>query len=401
MDFDTVINRRGTGSIKWDSLHEAPGKPDVIPLWVADMDFASPPEMVTKIQERAAHPIYGYMADPPGFFEALRDWYRGQYGVDLEPESLLSGPGTVPSMGILVRTFSEPGDSILVPTPVYYPFYTAVESNGRRILEVPLTLNGNGRLEFSADRVEAVLSGAREKGIRVPMLMFCSPHNPGGTVWKKDELESILALAKKYDMVAACDEIHGDFVHTPGGFVSMADFPEFADRVVVFSGANKTFNLGGLHVSHFVARDENLRERIREGLKAAGHSVANIFSVIAVENAYRYGAPWLAELKPYLLGNIDAAVEKINREIPGVRAYRPEGTYLIWADASELVSAAGYAGDMELCAALEEEGRVKFTQGSLFGAGGRGFIRINTACPRSLLMEGLDRLNAWASARMG
>jgi cystathionine beta-lyase len=264
--------------------------------------------------------------------------------------------------------------------------------NGRIPVEVPMILDGNGRYRFSEDLLEQGLAAVRREGRRVPLILFSSPHNPGGAVWDQEELEMLSAFARKEGMILVSDEIHGDFVFPPKTFVSAAAFPDYADRMVILSGANKTFNLGGLQGSHFIVRDSGLRRKLKEELRAMAFSAPNLFFLSAVEAAYREGGPWLAELKVYLRDNMAAAVSGLNQGIPGLRACLPEGTYLIWADVSAPIRRLGLRDDQELARRLELQGRVKVSPGSSFGAPGAGFIRINAACPRSQLMEGIARI---------
>jgi cystathionine beta-lyase len=397
--FDEYINRKGSGAVKWDDPRRKEGQEEIIPLWVADMDFASPPEVVEALRARAAHPVYGYTGVADSYLRTLRDWYHNHYRVLPDTGDFLIGPGTVPSLGIAVRGFTAPGDGVLIFTPVYHPFFDMIRRNGRKTVEAPMVLNEQGRYGFSREIAEKALVSARDQGVRVPLALFCSPHNPGGSVWKRTEMEDLLRFAAEWNMIIAADEIHGDFVFPPKTFTSLAAFPEYADRAVVISGANKSFNLGGLHVSHFLVRDENLKNTLSAGLRAQAFHQGDIFSMIAVETAYQRGAPWLAALKTYIRDNIEEGVRKVNAEVPGVRAYIPEGTYLIWADASGLIARRGLRDDTELVLRLEGEGRVKFTPGSAFGREGQDFLRINTACPRSQLLEGLDRLKIWAKSQ--
>jgi cystathionine beta-lyase len=396
--FDEYIDRKGSGAVKWDDPGRDEGQAELIPLWVADMDFSSPPEVVKALQARAAHPVYGYTGAADGYLETLRDWYRDHYHVPSDTGDFLIGPGTVPSLGIAVRGFTSPGDGVLIFTPVYHPFFDMIRRNGRKTVEAPMVLNEQGRYGFSREAAEQALDAARDRGIRVPLALFCSPHNPGGSVWEKRELEDLLRFTAERNIITAADEIHGDFVFPPKTFTSLGAFPEYADRIVVISGANKSFNLGGLHVSHFLVRDEKLKTVLSAGLRALAFHHGDIFSMLAAETAYRTGAPWLAALKTYLRDNIEEGVRGINAEVPGVRAYVPEGTYLIWADASGLIARLSLRDDAELVLRLEREGRVKFTPGSAFGREGQGFLRINAACPRSQLLEGIDRLKTWAKA---
>jgi cystathionine beta-lyase len=396
MDFDRVIDRRGTCAEKWERINRDGGAEEVIPLWVADMDFPAPPELAGALRERADHPVYGYTTLSRDFFETLADWYRTQYRLDLNQDSFISGPGTVASLGIAIRALTENGDGVLLFTPVYKPFSDMIRANGRKEVEVPLVLNG-GRYEIDFEALERTLATAKGEGRRIPLALFCSPHNPGGTVWERGELEKFLALARQFGVTVVSDEIHGDFVYPPKRFVSMAALPEYACRAAVVSSATKSFNLGGLRMSHFVTGDGKLAAALKAGVRAWGYDL-NIFSMIAAETAYRSCGPWLEALKPYIRDTIDEGVRAVNAGIPGVRAYKPEGTYLIWADASALIAAAGLRDDLELASRLEREGRVKVTPGSAFGPRGRGFLRLNAACPRSQFMEGINRFLRWAAS---
>jgi cystathionine beta-lyase len=255
-----------------------------------------------------------------------------------------------------------------------------------------MELNGEGRYCFDVSGIEAALDRAAEEGERVPLMLLCSPHNPGGSVWAVEELAALLELAAGRGLIIVSDEIHGDFVFPPRQFQSLASFPEYASFAVVVSGTNKSFNLGGLHVSHFVLRDERLKAELKTALAAETGNEPDIFSLTAAEAALSGGAPWLDELKAYLRDNIEETVTRLNREIPGIRAYRPQGTYLVWADVSALAETMSFDGDAELVRELELSGRVKLTPGSAFGRQGRGFVRINTACPRSRLREALNRM---------
>jgi cystathionine beta-lyase len=384
-DFDAPFTIRGTGSDKWDSVAEG-----VIPLWVADMDFAAPPELTQALAERASHPFYGYNKRRPGYIDAIVSWYREQYGVAVKAADVVPGPGTVPSLGAAVRAFTAPGDGVLVMTPVYAPFFRVIRENGRKVVEAPMAIDGNGRFVFDRAALEKALDGAAA----VPLVLFCSPHNPGGRVWNEEEAAALLDLAASRNMIVAADEIHGDFVFN-GGFVSTAAFPGHADRVVTVSGANKSFNMGGLHVSHIIVRDEKLRAKLEKILGADFHHDPDIFAERAVETCYTSCGSWLAELRPYIRKNLEEAAAFLNG-ISGVTAWVPDGTYLLWADVRGLVERTGCKSDLELVERLENEANVKITNGSMYGRPGIGYVRINTACPK-LLMEGLERIKTWAS----
>ena len=395
MLFDTIIDRRGTGAIKWNSP-SLPGKADVIPLWVADMDFAAPEPVVRALRERVEHPVYGYTNPDAAYFTVLKKWYAARYGAAVDEAEFLLGPGVVPSLGIAVRTFAAPGEGVLVAPPVYYPFSEIVKDNGRTLVEAPLKTDGSGRMEFDPAAARAAADAAAAAGTPVRLLILCSPHNPGGIVWKREELDAVLAFARERDILVVSDEIHGDLVFPPNRFVSLSDFPLAAERTIVVSTANKTFNIAGLHLAHFVVKSQDLRARLKKGIAAAGYSQPNLFSLVAAQAAYGECGPWLDELVAYLSDNLDFAVSFLNGRVPGVSVRKSEGTYLLWIEASALIASKGLRDDRELVAALEAEARVKLTAGSVFGTGGVGFVRLNAACPRAMLSEGLERLEAWA-----
>ncbi|MDR2767443.1 MAG: aminotransferase class I/II-fold pyridoxal phosphate-dependent enzyme [Treponema sp.] len=393
-DFDGLSAagvRRGAGALKWTNVAE-----DVIPLWVADMDFPCLPELREALEKRAAHPFYGYTRHNPSSNEAIAQWYR-RYGAGIEPEETLIGPGTVLSLGMGVREFSAAGDGVLVMTPVYTPFYEIIRGNGRIVVELPLHPDKEAAFAFDAAEIEACLSGAAADGIRVSVAILCSPHNPGGRVWSGKELAAFFEIAARHNLMILADEIHMDFAFQKE-FVSAASFDEYRDRIIVVSGANKTFNLGGLHISHFVIRDGVLRARIERVLRRETHHESDCFAELAVETVYRRGAPWLAELKARVRANLEKTARFLGAEIDGVHAPVPQGTYLLWADMKGLIGRKGCKGDADLVRRIEAEAKVKLTAGSLYGAGGAGFVRINAASPAPLLDEALGRIRDWARA---
>ena len=396
-NFDEILDRRGTDSLKWDTVND-----DVIPLWVADMDFPVFPELREALVERAAHPFYGYRIPSvanASYIESICSWYKARHDMEVSPQAILSGPGTVLSLGMIVREFSAPGEGVLILTPVYTPCFNVIRENFRNVVEVFLVPDENGRFILDISKIEEALDRA---GMPVPLALICSPQNPGGRVWTQDELSSLMEVAQQWNMIAAFDEIHGDLVFDNNcegkkqSFVSAASLKGFSEQIIVVSGANKSFNLGGLHISHFVVNDENLKQTIQFALHRETHHEGDVFAELAAETAYRYGAQWLDELKSYLYDSIHLAVNFLNKEVPGMRAFVPDGTYLIWADARELAAKSGLKNDLELIARLEEEAKVKITAGSIYGRAGEGYVRINTACPRSILMEGLTRIKNWS-----
>jgi cystathionine beta-lyase len=257
-----------------------------------------------------------------------------------------------------------------------------------------MTIDGHGRFIFDEGSLEKALDDAEKAGIRVPLAFFCSPHNPGGRVWTGGEIESFLNFAKRRGMIVTADEIHGDFVYK-GNFVSTSSFEKYADRIITLSGATKSFNLGGLHASHCIIRDEKLRVLFRTAFGIVSNHECDVFAERAAETCYRRCAPWLDELKNYILKNLEEASAFL-ATIPGIKAWVPDGTYLLWADVRALVERNGMQNDVELVNHLEKEARVKITHGRLYGKAGAGFVRINAASPRPLLTEALRRIKNWA-----
>ena len=396
-NFDKIIDRRGTNSLKWDTVKEG-----IIPLWVADMDFPVFPELQEALVQRAAHPFYGYMTSPndkSSFYQAILQWYNSRYGLELDPKTVLSGPGTVLSLEMLVREFSNEGDGVLIFTPVYTPFFNVIKENKRQPVEVFLKSDMNGRYIFDLADIENTLEKAKTP---VSLALFCSPQNPGGRVWEYEEINTFLELTRKKNIIAVFDEIHSDFVYKknsagkPQRFISAAE--NIKEKAIVVSGANKTFNLGGLHTSYFIINDETLRNTVKNILKRESHQEGDVFAELAVETAYRSGTLWFDELLEYLYDNILAATQFLNNKVPGIKAFIPDATYLIWADVHELADKTNCKDERQLVSHLENEALVKITPGSIYGRAGKGYVRINAASPRSLLMEGLNRIQGWSRA---
>jgi cysteine-S-conjugate beta-lyase len=389
MDFDRVVDRRGTLSVKWDNPLNESGKRDIIPLWVADMDFPPPTAVVEAVARRAAHPIYGYARTPEDYLEAVASWYAERLGAAVKPGGIMTAPSVMCAIGAAVRAFSEPGDAVLLTPPVYYPFFSIVRENGRVVAEAPLARAADGSWALDAGALDEAADAAAAAGHKPAALLVSSPHNPVGRVWSKAETVAMLDFCERRGIVLLCDEIHADIVLGNRPFRSLAaqDGP-----VIVFGGPNKTFNIAGLHISHVVAPREAERRAMKLALAALGSDSPNAFSIVAARAAYLEGSAWLDELLEYLRGNDATFRAFVAERLPGASAAVLEGTYLAWLDARPLLERLGMADERELARRLEEEGRVKLSAGGIFGRGGKGHFRINLACPRSVLEEGLDRM---------
>lgn len=387
-DFDAIIDRRGTGCEKWDDLEQVFGTDDVLPLWVADMDFAAAPGILAAVQAKAAHPVYGYHAKEESFFQAAMAWERRRHGLAIERDWLTNTPGVVSSLGAAVLALTAPGDKIVIQPPVYPPFLSCVTRNGRQVVENPLR-ERDGRWEMDLADLESKLDPD------VKMFVLCSPHNPVGRVWTRQELLALGEVCLRHNVTIVADEIHCDLVFTGHRHVPFATLgPELAATCVTFFSPSKTFNIAGTYTSLAVVSDPRRREKYFRLLAGLGISAGNLFGLAAAEAAYKTGEDWLDNLLPYLEANADLLVDFVGRELPGVRVTKPEGTYLAWLDFRERLADHG-----ELKRFLIGDAKVGLNDGLSFGRQGKGFARFNFACPRKLMVDGLERISAALSKR--
>lgn len=381
-DFDRPIERAGTASLKWDGRVGQFGDPDVLPLWVADMDFAAPGPVTRALTERAAHPVYGYTLFTDELFAAMADWMRDRHGWAIERDWVIMAPGVVPSLSATVLALTQPGDGVIVQPPVYAPFFSVVRANDRRVVENPLRIGPAG-YRFDLEHLErCAAEGAR-------LLILCSPHNPVGRVWSTEELGALLEIARRYGLVVLSDEIHHDLclpgeVHRP--LACLTDDPA---AVITAVAPSKTFNIPGLGLSALICPDPEQRRALRRVFDGFHVSASNPFSVAAFTAAYREGGPWLDALLPYLEGNRDLALEVIANRLPGIAAVRSEGTYLLWLDCRGLG-----LGDAALRAFFIERAGLGLSPGTIFGTGGSGHMRLNLGAPRTVIGQALGQLAA-------
>lgn len=379
--FDTIINRKNTWSLKWDYCREKFGKADILPMWVADMDFPSPVEIAAAIKQRADHPVFGYCGISDLYNDAVAQWLKRRSGWVIGKEWLVHTPSVVTSINIAILAYTNVGDKVLIQSPVYCPFYSSVTNNERQLVINPLKLQGESYvIDFNV--LETML------GQGVKMMILCSPHNPVGRVWKQEELIQIAALCAKYHVLMVSDEIHSDLIyqdnrHLPIAFIS----EEISQNSVTCISPTKTFNLAGLAESMAIIPNLNLRGKFQQMLTKTGAGMLNIFGLVAAEAAYTHGEPWLEELLDYLSLNRQTLMGYFNANIPQIKVINPEGTYLAWLDCRRLGMETG-----ELREFFVQQAGVGLVDGSMFGTDGAGFQRINFACPRSLLTEGLQRI---------
>lgn len=384
-DFDRPIDRSCTASVKYDGRAAVFGTADVTPLWVADMDFAAPAEVTAALTARATHPVYGYTLHPDGVFEALIDWMAQRHRWHVEREWILLCPGVVPTLYAASQAYAAEGEGVIVQPPVYPPFFRAVTETGRRLVENPLG-ERDGSYGFDLEHLERCAAGAR-------LLFLCTPHNPVGRVWREDELRAVLAIARRHNLVVLSDEIHADLVYPGERHLALGTLADAGDRVITAVAPSKTFNIPGLNLSALIVPDPDLRRAI-EGVFRRGHvNPGNPFSLTAFEAAYRHGGPWLDALMHYLADSRDFVLDFVARRLPGIRAVKPEGTYLVWLDCRGLG-----LSDRELQDFFVREAKVGMNPGISFGANGSGFMRLNLGSPRGVIAAALERV-AQALAR--
>jgi len=379
-DFDRSIDRRNTRSYKWDQSEKLFGEKDILPLWVADMDFESPPAVREAIMKRASQSTYGYTIRTEDFVDAIVKWFRKRHNWAIDPNWLSDTPGIVPALSLAVEQFSEPGSKVILQSPVYYPFYDVIRLNGREVAKSPL-IERNGRFEMDYDNLEEWMRGGAK------LMLLCSPHNPGGRVWEKEELLRLGELCRKYDVIVISDEIHCDLAlpgHTHYPFASLSE--DHANRTLTCLAPTKTFNLPGLQASYVVTPNPELKRKLDSRIKSLSLHMMHYFFPDAVIAAYNESEGWLDELLVYIQGNVDYAISYLAEHLPEVKPMRPEGTYLLWVDCRGLGKDA--KGLKEL---MFQQAKVAFNEGSVFGTEGEGYLRINLACPRAIVEEALER----------
>ncbi|MDP2430638.1 MAG: PatB family C-S lyase [Pseudomonadota bacterium] len=380
-DFDRIIPREGTAALKWDGRKSVFGTDDVLPLWVADMDFAAPEAVTQALAARAAHPVFGYSLFPDDVYEALTGWLRARHNWEVERDWIMMAPGVVPSLHAAVLAFAAAGEGVIVQPPVYFPFFSAVTTTGRRLVENPL-LFADGRYRIDFDHLERCAADAR-------LLILCSPHNPVGRVWNEEEQREILRIARKHKLVVLSDEIHHDLIYPGQRHIPLATLADDGDDIVTAVAPSKTFNIPGLGLSALVASKPEQREKLRRAFDLLHVSGANPFSIAAFSAAYQHGAAWLDALMVYLVASRDEVTATLAREAPSIRVVAAEGTYLLWLDCRELG-----LSDAALNRFFIERARLGMSPGSLFGQGGDGFMRLNLGAPRAMIREAIQRLVA-------
>lgn len=383
-DFDKTIDRRATNSYKWDSAPEG-----VLPMWVADMDFRTAPAIIDALQKRVVHGIFGYTRVPDAYYDAVTSWFSRRHGWDIDREWIIYTSGVVPAVSAVIKALTVPGDKVIVQTPVYNCFFSSIRNNGCEIVSNPLRRTAD-TYEMDFDALERCAADPRAK-----VMLLCNPHNPAGRVWTPDELTRLGNICLRNGVTVVSDEIHCELVYqgfkyTP--FASLSD--AFLHRSVTCVSPSKAFNIAGLQIANIVAFDNDLRSRIDKAININEVCDVNPFGVAATIAAYNEGEEWLNQLVDYLHGNYEAMAEFCRRELPEFPITRLEGTYLVWMDCSSL----GMPSDA-LEHALLDDARLWLNAGTMYGAEGEGYMRWNIACPRSVMLDGLNRFLNFVRSR--
>lgn len=380
-NFDRYIERRGTGAIKYDLLEERFGRPDLLAAWVADMDFETPDFIIDALRRRLEHPVLGYTAEPADYRQSIIEWERKLHGWDIDPAWLSYIPGIVKGIGMAINVFTEPGGDVVIMPPVYHPFRITAEKNGRRVLNVPLTEDDSHRYHIDFDGLERT----ETKG---GVLLLSNPHNPGGRMWTAAELFRLAEICRRKKLLVVSDEIHADMAlwgnrHVP--FATVSD--DAAHNSITFCAPSKTFNIPGIVASFSVVPDREIRDRFYGWLAANEFNDAPLMSHIATIAAYRNGDEWRRGMLGYVEDNIRMTEEFCRESIPGVRALRPDASFLVWLDCREL----GLSHD-ELADLFVNKAKVALNDGAMFGKEGSGLMRLNVAAPRDVIKEILLRI---------
>lgn len=401
-NFDEIIDRTGSGSIKYDSLQERFGRNDLIPLWVADMDFRTPDFIIEALRRKLDSPVLGYTMTSPGYYDAVVDWVRNLHSWNISKEWIRYIPGIVKGIGMVIAAFLKPGDKVIIQSPVYHPFRLVPEGNGYEVVcnpLIPVYADGRGRVEdmMSTDR-DRVLVGydmdfeqlERIIDEHTKLFILSNPHNPAGICWSSDTLRRLAEITSRHGMIVFSDEIHAEMAldgyrHVPYASVSA----EAASNAITFMAPSKTFNIAGVVTSYAIVVDDRLRERFYKYLEANELDQSNIFSTVAAEAAYRHGEAWRQEMLGYVTANIDYVLNYLAANIPSIRALRPQASFLVWLDCRSL----GLEHDA-LVDLFVNKARLALNDGAMFGRGGDGFMRLNVGCPRSILEEAMTRLSA-------
>ena len=376
-NFDEIVDRRDTGSVKWHY------NDDTIPLWVADMDFKAAQPILKAIEQVAQHGILGYTKPTEALYESIIQWHGSRYGLQLDKQNILFSPGVVPSLALMMNVFTEVGNAVLVNDPIYTPFMTKVEQNGRALVMSALK-EFDGKYQLDLADIEAKIIEHKVK-----LYLLCNPHNPGGRVWTRQELEALLALCKKHDVAIVSDEIHQDLTLSGHKFTPLLTLAKgYEHKVVSLTSMTKTFNVAGIKGSMIFAKDDALIKKISQQQQLNDEYELNLFAYEVMRSAYEEGDEWLEQALNYIEANIDLTISFLEKHLPDIKIMRPEASYLIWLDCS------AYGQDNQKLYDKLRDAKVELNAGVKYGAEGHLKMRLNVACPEALLREGLNRVSA-------
>lgn len=380
-DFDKIIERKGSSCIKYDGMEKFLGAADALPMWVADMDFLTPDYITEAIIKRARHGIFGYPLREESYFTSLISWLARRHQWNIEREWISFSPAVVPAVNLAVLAYTQPGDKIITQPPVYFPFFTAVTDHKRTLVFNKLEMH-DGRLSMDFENLEALAKDGAK------MLILSNPHNPGGSVWTRDELTKMAEICLKYNILIISDEIHCDLIFKPYKHIPVASLSKEISMLTITTVApSKTFNLSGLSTASVIIENDSLRRKFNAQLDHLHVGGGNIFGNIASEEAYLHGDSYVDELMDYLTGNVNALEKYVDEYLPKIKVIHPESTFLVWLDCREMAM-----NDEDLNKFFLHKAKVGFNPGIMFGPGGEGYMRMNIGCPRATLMQGIGQI---------
>jgi cystathionine beta-lyase len=386
-NFDEVIDRRNTDALKLEALQPRWGRTDLIPLWVADMDFRTPPFIIKALRDRLENEILGYTVKPDSWYDSIINWVNQRYGWKVSREMMNFTPGIVPGLAMLIQSLTRPGDKVMVQPPVYHPFFLITQHNNRELVYNPLVLE-NGHLSMDMERFKEDVKGCK-------LFILCNPHNPGGRVWTKEELIEVARICDENGTIVVSDEIHADLTLPPNKHCSFATVSEEARRnSIVFMSPSKAFNMPGMASSYCIIENESIRRTFTAYINGSENAEGNVFSFIGVAAAYSNGTEWLDQVIAYIQGNIDFTDRFLKERIPAIKAIRPQASYLVFLDCRELG-----LSQPELVSLFVEGAHLALNDGAIFGKEGTGFMRLNVATPRSVLQKALEQLETACNER--
>lgn len=379
-DFDTPVDRRNTGSYKWDT----PVDSDILPMWVADMDFRTSPDVIEALSQRVEQGVFGYTRVPDEYYEAVTEWFDTNHGYKFDKNDIIYTSGVVPAISAIIKALCKPGEKVITQTPAFNCFFSSIRNNGCELSANELIRNEDGSYSIDYDNLERLAADPAAK-----LLIFCNPHNPTGRVWSVEEIRHVAEICDRHGVTVVSDEIHCELTRTGIAYNpwAVAVGPEIARRSVVCIAPTKAFNIAGLQIANIVAPDDDMRRKIDRAINDNEVCDVNPFGVIATIAAYKKGGKWLTALREYLDGNYNFILERMQAGMPAFPVTPLQSTYLAWIDCK-----ATGLGSEEISEILIREARLMISPGNIFGKGGDGFIRLNFACPRTVLSDGLNRL---------